>query len=258
MPNWCCNNVTLSNEDSDKIDAFVVELEKPDEEQKPFQFLRPRPASEDETWYGWNCDNWGTKWDVSIYQFERQDDNTILIHFDSAWSPPIAMYEYLESEGWTVNAMYYEPGMNFAGIYSDGDDDYYELNGSADELESFLPSDLDDAFGISDSRRQQEEDDAYEEQAEIENEWERTDWFSKKVKPVREGTYEIKTKKWPFPHKADWENNQWMDCFFRSPIKGVTEWRGLTEGQHKDLDMDNKLEELLDTFDKIMENESEE
>ena len=36
------------------------------------------------TWYGWCCENWGTKWNSTGLQ--RIDDDTII--FDTAWSNP--------------------------------------------------------------------------------------------------------------------------------------------------------------------------
>ena len=92
MPNWCSNNVTLTSS-KENIDALIVELQKPDGEGKVLQSLRPRPSSEDEDWYGWNVNNWGTKWEVSVHDYEIISETTVLISFDSAWSPPTTLYE---------------------------------------------------------------------------------------------------------------------------------------------------------------------
>lgn len=40
-------------------------------------------------WYHWNCNNWGTKWDVNA-SITSQSDTEIVYQFDSAWSPPSA------------------------------------------------------------------------------------------------------------------------------------------------------------------------
>lgn len=41
------------------------------------------------SWYGWCCENWGTKWSAGQCGFE--DFGTMLqISFDTAWSPPEA------------------------------------------------------------------------------------------------------------------------------------------------------------------------
>jgi hypothetical protein len=87
--------------------------------------------------------------------------------FDSAWSPPVNAYYKLEELGFTVNAMYYEGGMCYAGEFTDGCDNEICLEGlSADDIENDHP-DLDEAFGISESIREYE----------AENEEELTAWI---------------------------------------------------------------------------------
>ena len=48
--------------------------------------------------------------------------------------------------------------MGFAGIYEDGIDDYYELQGNADEIENTIPEALDEMFCITENIRQWEEE----------------------------------------------------------------------------------------------------
>jgi hypothetical protein len=52
-----------------------------------------------------------------------------------------------------VRAFYDESGMAFAGIYDNGDDDYYEY-GSMDssEIVDNLPQELDEMFAISEQK----------------------------------------------------------------------------------------------------------
>jgi hypothetical protein len=63
-------------------------------------------------------------------EFTDNGDGTASITgwFDSAWAPPIEAYNtFLEDmDGCTLSADYHEPGMDFAGIYTDGDDQYME------------------------------------------------------------------------------------------------------------------------------------
>ena len=161
MPNWCSNQVTLTGP-KEKIDQLIVELQKSDNINTPYEILnvlRPRPADQEEDWYSWNVNNWGTKWDVNIGGYEIVDENTVSFTFDSAWSPPTALYDFLQEEGWTVDGYYYEPGMGYCGHYLDGDDDYYEYGGrSADEVAEMIPSDLDEMFMIVEDMRQWEEE----------------------------------------------------------------------------------------------------
>ena len=61
--------------------------------------------------------------------------------------------------GFRVEGMYYEPGMAFAGIWEDGNDEYYELGGmNSTQVASDIPSQLDECFMISESMREWEED----------------------------------------------------------------------------------------------------
>jgi hypothetical protein len=117
-------------------------------------------------WYDWCVNEWGTKWDVN-------DEGTAVLHedgsltasFSSAWAPPIQAYGMLEDLGFEVKAYYFEGGMMFAGVYEDGDDDYYDLGEmNSSEMFDILPEDLNEMFGISD---QVEE---YEAEQEADNE----------------------------------------------------------------------------------------
>lgn len=159
MPNWCNNYATLTGP-KERIDDLIIELRKSDERDTPYEVLnklRPNPSGE---WqYDWSVNNWGTKWDVSLAGYEIVDENTVTLSFDSAWSPPTTLYDFLQEEGWTVDAYYYEPGMGYCGHYTDGYDDYYEYsNMSADEVEQMLPSDIDEMFMIVEDIRQWEEE----------------------------------------------------------------------------------------------------
>jgi hypothetical protein len=61
----------------------------------------------------------------------------------------------------------------------------------------------------------------------------KTDWFPKKIKPVRAGLYETRTTvkpAWPFPAEQmlEWTGKNWKDDE-GNIIKEVIEWRGLRE-----------------------------
>jgi hypothetical protein len=104
-------------------------------------------------WYDFCVNEWGTKWEIGADGNPAQDiPGGLMLGFDSAWSPPIAAYEKLLEMGFEIEAMYYEPGMAYAGVWDNGHDDYYEYGGldSAGIAET-LPAELDEAFGISES-----------------------------------------------------------------------------------------------------------
>ena len=123
-----------------------------------FNSLVPNPSGKWE--YDWSVENWGTKWDASIYDYSfEKDENRLRLNFDTAWSPPITFYEKLCAMGFEVLAYYREEGMAFAGIFDNGSDDFYEYgNLSADEIEEELPQELNEMYGISDYQREWEEE----------------------------------------------------------------------------------------------------
>jgi hypothetical protein len=217
MPNWCDNSVTLKHEDKSKIDALAAVLEDK-ENQQVFNHLRPNPAGE---WdYNWSVENWGTKWDAGIIDWERQDDNTIWISFDSAWSPPTTLYEYLVEEGWNVEAYYHESGMCFCGMFTNEDGDiYYQYDLTDPDFTDTLPTELIEFANLEEAHRDWMLNN-------LEEEWsdaERTDWFSVKVKPARDGWYEITTKGWDWPQFCQFKNGSW------DSYNEVVKWRGLSE-----------------------------
>ena len=116
-------------------------------------------------WYDYCVNEWGTKWDVGADGNPAQDiPGGLMLGFDSAWSPPIGAYEKLMDMGFSIRAMYYEPGMAFAGIWDNGDDDFYDYSGmDSKQIREDLPEVLDDAFGISESAEMWEEENKEEE-----------------------------------------------------------------------------------------------
>ena len=151
MPNWCSNTLTLTHEDLDQIARAVAGFKN----GRLLDELVPMPNStrDSDAWYDWAVNNWGTKWDVGGEDYEPEVSNnghSVTFSFDSAWSPPLTAYESMMDLGFEVEGMYYEPGMAFAGIWSNGSDDYYDLSEmNNQEVEDALPSMLNDCFAIS-------------------------------------------------------------------------------------------------------------
>jgi len=244
MPNWCSNVATISHSDSNLIDVIENELNKEKDDVQLFNTLRPRPEIEEENWYGWNCDNWGTKWEASVYDFDRTDDNTIKVNFDTAWGPCIALYEHLETEGYQVEAYYNEEGMAFCGKFSDGFDDHYDYsNMDSAEVQDEVPTDIDEMFCISElmqDREAEEDFDDEEGSADFQPQYETTDWFSVEYKPTMKGIYEVKTGSWPFPQKAEWTGKKWN----MEGDNKITEWRGITEEEYNRQQLTKLTEEF--------------
>jgi hypothetical protein len=192
MPNWCNNNISISHPDRSKMEALVTAVragefcnhvcpvpeelkivagrvgDDADAEQKKLEEDTARNLEKFGygNWYDFCVGEWGTKWDVDPYEGENVelDDNTIYFGFDSAWSPPIGIYEKLMEQGYTVLAQYYEPGMAFVGEWDDGNDNFFEIGGmKSDEVRDLIGDFLDDNFGISESIAQYEEEEEDEE-----------------------------------------------------------------------------------------------
>lgn len=258
MPNWCQNVVYISHEDNDKIDFIVEELGK--KEPQLFNALFPRPADQEENWYDWNTSNWGTKWDASVYDHHKEEDGRLYISFDTAWGPPIGLYEFLYENGYDVEAFYNEEGMAFAGWFIDGEDNHYSYGDmSADDMEEQLPTKLDEMFNIIQYKRDWEDENEELEDEENDelglsanfrfNDDQKTEWFRAKVKPVHEGLYEVKTKEWPFPQPAEWSNGLWYSFGSLMEFK-PSEWRGLNQATH------DILEEIADMKKTLSEMEA--
>lgn len=164
MPNWCNNTLNIYNSDKSKLDNLEEELKK-EKAAEILQYLRPGPKEWD---YMWSVENWGTKWEARVYDYYRDEDGeNITIRFDTAWGPPIALYEYLYEldDGWSIEAFYNEEGLCFAGMWDNGSHDYYEYgNLSADEIEEQLPHELNEMYGISEWKREWEEENEDEEE----------------------------------------------------------------------------------------------
>tara|TARA_B100000085_G_scaffold216972_1_gene201432 strand:+ start:401 stop:1021 length:621 start_codon:yes stop_codon:yes gene_type:complete len=174
MPNWCDNQITITGSKS-----VIDKIEKIANEEKGagglLNFFHPMPkelrdttadGSEDKKllekygysdWYGWACDNWGTKWDISeFYGVDRIGKTMITFAFSSAWSPPTGAYEYFlaKNEDCSLKAWYYEGGCDFMGVWEDGDDRCYETSNVAPKSDSVFwthgdGKELDDYFGIT-------------------------------------------------------------------------------------------------------------
>ena len=91
------------------------------------------PKEEKDNWYQWSIDNWGTKWDITEFYGTKRDGDKICFSFQSAWGPPTEAFDYLycNNDNVSVDLKYYEPGMDFAGVYNDGEDKSYTLSEAA-------------------------------------------------------------------------------------------------------------------------------
>ena len=176
MPNWCSNNAEFNNEDVAEVAKLEAHLKMLDENKEArdenglLAFFVPRPPEESENWYNWNVANWGTKWEASIYSWEKVSDTCITINFDTAWAPPTTFYETVaQNTDWYVTATYWEPGMGFVGSNEGGFDECYEYS-CAEDIEN-IPETLVDEYNLHDQFEEDEEWDAEEELEKIVNDF---------------------------------------------------------------------------------------
>ena len=177
MPNWCNNSVEIYHDDPAMIervrtafndgrllDEFIPVPQALRDtvsgsmgEDKRAEHEAQQAANVEKhgyaNWYDFCVNEWGTKWDIGADGNPPQDfPGGLMLGFESAWSPPIGAYEKLTEQGFRIRAMYYEPGMAFAGVWDNGDDDYYDYSGlDSKGIAEELPVELDEAFGISES-----------------------------------------------------------------------------------------------------------
>jgi hypothetical protein len=129
-------------------------------------------------WYGWRLANWGTKWDVkevsyldetnhyhaldaSPAQIVRDLPNGgAVIEFagETAWSPPVALYQYAETQGYKIEAVYIEEANGICGAYSDGEDSEYGFPDPTDseavaEFLEAIPAQLREEYNLDEVLR---------------------------------------------------------------------------------------------------------
>lgn len=192
MPNWCDNYVEVSHKDRSRM----VLLRRAFRQGRMLSYIHPIPddlqitagrlGSDDNpeqialrdaeqrnrgrygyaNWYDFCVGEWGTKWDVG----ERGGDSktgplSLSLSFQSAWAPPIQIYEKMKDMGYEVHARYHEPGMCFVGAWEDGTDIYFDYSGcDSQTVRDIIGDDLDDFWAISESMAQYEEEDRWDEE----------------------------------------------------------------------------------------------
>ena len=190
MPNWCNNHIEIIGPKK-KVDALIKgakagefvntlypmpkELADTESSSDNEKMSKQPVVDGHNNWYDWRVANWSTKWDVDVYDgsiqeqeelFGKDDgDKKVAFGFDSAWSPPIGACEhYLQNNNdMSIRLTYYEPGMDFMGIWEDFDDRCYTCSVDAPTSDSdFWETEdgkhIDDYMGVVETMQQYEED----------------------------------------------------------------------------------------------------
>ena len=145
MPNHCNNKLTLENGEDilNVLNPYLIEATDNNYELD-FQSIIPMDEKllEEDDWYGWRVENWGTKWNG--YDGRISEDGSTFT-FDTAWAPPLPIIKKLaEITGEKFILEYIEYGMFFCGRYKAGQEgDYDEFY---DNIEN-APQELKDSLG---------------------------------------------------------------------------------------------------------------
>lgn len=155
MPNHCYNRVDIGcNSDSETAKQQFKTLLSIFESSDPFNRIIPEPnwgmlqdpkrgefskveqmkapngdvicesrrwsdGTQDDRWYNWRLLHWDTKWEAYDKELEDVDEDTFRVTFNTAWSPPEAIYAKIRE---TFSELYVtwffdEPGMEIAGYF---------------------------------------------------------------------------------------------------------------------------------------------
>jgi hypothetical protein len=138
MPNWCHNQLTIYAKNNEKTSEFLNKLYEASGKETLNKFIIPFSDMGLNEWdYGSCVEHWGTKWDIGLISKEisKSDKNiNVEIEYQTAWSPNIPVLEKLYEilceldPECTVQSYYNESGLNFYGIFINGEDNFAEIN----------------------------------------------------------------------------------------------------------------------------------
>lgn len=148
MPNYCENDLQITGPQAD-IDRFMadglsfesaipypVQFRALDEARHAHAIAVSKPGENPDHHfckdcpkdgynsggYDWCIANWGTKWNISDAQteMERISDDEVILHFSTAWSPPLPVIDAWGQKNPTLtfDLAYFECGMGFSGRYA--------------------------------------------------------------------------------------------------------------------------------------------
>ena len=119
-PDWTkipLNENTVKEYSWDNPRGEVGEL--PVMSEDPFKGLHfPSTGKQDDRWYNWRCQNWGTKWDAYSMEIDEVDmPHGFEVNFETAWSPPEEVCYAIKEQydDLSMSWFYDEPGCEVAG-----------------------------------------------------------------------------------------------------------------------------------------------
>ena len=119
-PDWTkipLNENTIQEYSWDKPRGEIGEL--PVMSDDPFKGLHfASTGKQDDRWYNWRVQNWGTKWDCYTLEIDDTDmPHGFEVNFETAWSPPeeVATAIREQYDDLSMSWFYDEPGCEIAG-----------------------------------------------------------------------------------------------------------------------------------------------
>ena len=123
-PDWA--NIPLSEEDQYEYSFSSARGEVGEKpvmvinEESPFMNgLRFKSTNaQDDRWYNWRVQNWGTKWDCYTLEMDDTDlPHGFEVTFETAWSPPEEVGSAIREQypNVSISWFYDEPGCEIAG-----------------------------------------------------------------------------------------------------------------------------------------------
>lgn len=134
-------------------------------------------------WYGWRLANWGTKWDMKEVSYLDETNHYhapdaspeqivrdlpeggAVIEFaaETPWGPPVELYQYAETQGYKIEALYIEEGNGICGSYKDGVPEDYAFPDPTDSqaVQEFLeaiPAQLREEYNLEEVLQDTAED----------------------------------------------------------------------------------------------------
>ena len=153
MPNWCYNRISVYANSNEEVKQIKEIYDIFNNHEDPFNQILPIPdfknipnakgelpvlrrelnkdvsvfyetydfpdGKNDDRWYHWCVENWGTKWEPDMHGNEMSDYDSLEISFNTAWSPPEGVVEKLREKfpELSFQCFFDEPGCEIAGYY---------------------------------------------------------------------------------------------------------------------------------------------
>ena len=157
MPNWCYNLAILCCQSKEIYDKLLASLEN----NTWFKTFAPLGIDEDDWTLEKAHEIWNTKWTPQSLDIVVEDETnfTLELTFNTAWSPPIGVYNIMHKEyGIITTAFYEEPGNEYFGkcAYSPEEewDETFDYPSNKEELDALrkeigVGSELDEFMSVT-------------------------------------------------------------------------------------------------------------